>query len=168
MAKEAELVAGAIGATGDQAIEVAGVFAPRGFVGHMLVGAAAAGPYRGGTAADSISGINESDAVPGTPPVRTWRFVVAVSPTHVYLLNVGMGLVDLDPAHQELVCTFDRTRLHVEVHARVTFRRLVLEDLDTEERIELDGHRAHWKHATDVIHALLLEGTHGVEDDEAV
>lgn len=166
MAKEEELVAGAIAATGDQAIEVAGVFAPRGFIGHAMVGAAAAGPYRGGTAADPIGG-GPGTGAGGGPPVRSWRFVVAVSPTHVYILNVGIGLVDLDPAHQELVSTFDRSHLHVAVHGRVTFRRLVLEDIDTEERIELDGHRAHWKHASDVIHALILQGEHGVEDDPA-
>lgn len=163
MASEEHLVNGARKATGDDDIAVAGIFLPRGFVGRTVLGASLGGTVGGnllgqigeavGGAAGAAGGMASAGREHGV------RLIVAVSPRHVHVLHPE-GLGGTSAERLSLIHTFDRTRLQVEVKARVTIRILVLEDTDSDSRIELEGSRAYFKHANDVIHALVIDG-HG-------
>lgn len=173
-----DLVAGAVAATGDEGIDVAGIFIPRGFVGSSFVGAfvgasigalggpivmgiaAAAGGVGGGKVAEKRADDDE----------QAWRFCVAVSPDSAHVLAIDVGAFDVDLDAMHVVKSFDRDTVRVEVHGHATFRRLVLEDPESHDRIELDGYRHAWKHASDVIHRLLLDEEHAhaaLEEDPA-
>lgn len=157
------MIAGAKSATGDDDIVVAGVFLPRGFVGRTVVGSSIGGSFgdavggaiarAAGAAAGAAGGMASTSDGGGV------RLIVAVSPTHVHVLH-PKGLGGTRREDLELVHTFDRATLDVQVKARVTVRILVLEDREHDQRIELEGSRAFFKHANDVIHALVIDG-HG-------
>ena len=86
-----------------------------------------------------------TSAVPagGPPPL-----VVAVSPWRVYLLR------PTESPHLVLAHTFDRRRVATTIHARLSVRRVILEDTWTGERFELEGARSPHAHVTATMHAL--------------
>lgn len=160
------LLDGARRATRDDDVAVAGIFLPRGFVGRSVLGsflgsaagamADSAGQTMGATlgAATGMATVSDGGI----------RFIVAVSPHRVYVLHPE-GFGGTRKGQLELLHTFDRSCLHVEVKARATVRILVLEDAEEGSRIELEGSLAHFKHANDVIHALVIDGHGDVPPD---
>jgi hypothetical protein len=160
MASTEHLVAGSQTATGDENVVVAGVFLPRGFVGRSVVGSSIGGAFGdalGGAVGQAVGSAAGAAGGMGTVSGDGVRLIVAVSPTHVYVLR-PKGLGGTRREDLELLHTFSRATLDVQVKARVTVRILVLEDREHDQRIELEGSRAHFKHANDVIHALVIDG----------
>lgn len=162
MVSTEHMIAGARAATGDERIAVAGVFLPRGFVGRTVVGSSIGGSFGSALAGEVGTAVGSAMGAAGgmaSTKEQGPRLIVGVSPTHAYVLH-PRGLGGTRREELELVHSFDRSRLHVEVKARVTIRILVLEDTGDDARIELEGSRAFFKHANDVIHALVIDG-HG-------
>jgi len=161
MVTNEQIIHGAKSATGDDDIMVAGVFLPRGFVGRSMIGSTIGGILGdsvGGTVgqaigstAGSIGGMASASDGEGV------RLIVAVSPTHVYVLHPN-GLGGLRHEDFELIYAFARSTLDVQVKARVSIRILVLEDREHDQRIELEGSRSWLRHANGVIHALVIDG----------
>jgi hypothetical protein len=160
MTAEQHLVEGARTATGDNSIEVAGLFQPRGMLGRTILGSLAGGGVGDmvggevgqlvGTAAGAVAG-RRSGAIGAE-----LRYVVAVSPAAVYVL-APVGSEGARREDLSLVHTFDRSRLEVHVKARVNVRILALEDTEDGSRMELEGSRiAVSTHTDDVFHALVL------------
>ena len=137
MAAEREMVESARRATGDD-ILIAGLFAPR----------------DDGTRDVQISGLLGVGAGTASEPrARQRLFVVAVSPTRVYLLRPA-GAGDGADERLTLAHTFDRRRVATTIHARQDARTLTLEDTWTGERYELVGERSPNAHVTATMHAL--------------
>ena len=63
-----------------------------------------------------------------------------------------------------LVHDFDREHLEASVKARAATRRLVLQAIDDDARIELEGVRLPGNHVSDVVHTLVIHG-HTDHDD---
>jgi len=163
MVSTEQLVAGATRETGDSEITVAGVFLPRGFVGRSIIGSSI-----GGILGDSVGGAvgqaigSTAGSVGGMASAADGegvRLIVAVSPTHVYVLH-PRGLTGMRHEDLEILYAFDRLTLDVQVKARVSIRILVLEDRQHDQRIEVEGSRSWLRHANEVIHALVIDG-HG-------
>lgn len=127
-----------------------------GMIGSMIPGSGDMGNIVGLVAGQQVGarvGTSDEDGV--------FRWLLAVSPTKVYVLesaNPQAGLKsqaqDLLAGAVTLVQTLDRSALEVTVKARVAVRLLTLEDPTTGTKLELEGVRHGRYHATDVIHAL--------------
>jgi hypothetical protein len=168
MANEDNLVEGAQEATGDDGIEVAGLFLPRGFVGRTIIGSVAGnilGDAVGGNVAGAVgSGIGASAGMASAGSEADGiRFVVAVSPTKVHVLRPAT-VGGVHKHKYTLMHTFERENLEVSVKSRASIRKLILEDHTADVRIELEGSRAWFKHANDVFHALVIQD-HTDDDD---
>lgn len=166
MASKENMIRGAIEATGDEEITVAGLFVPRGLVGRIAVGAIAggfvgsiAGPA--GSAAGTAIGAGAGAASVGQDGL-SW--VVAVTPTKVHVLNRPFSPSSDARSVQTLIHTYDRTDLTVEVKTRAFVRVVVLDDNEGEARVELEAARPR-QYSSEVIHALVIEG-HGIDEDD--
>lgn len=170
MASEEHLINGAARATGDEHITVAGLFEPKGMIAKTAAGAAAgsvAGDALGGDLGQAVgtgvgAGVGSAAATKGKGAI----FVVAVSPDHIYVLApAGIGAVRGEDL--VLLNTFRRDRVEITVHARVSVRTLVMKDPQTAQKVELEGVRAWWKHAREVVEEITLEG-HEPDESDAV
>ncbi|MET0909800.1 MAG: hypothetical protein ABWZ99_10035 [Ilumatobacteraceae bacterium] len=150
---------------GDQLI-TAGVFQARGATFKMMMGAGAGGSVgdiAGGALGDAIGfgvGMLAGTAAGGEDGVFHW--LVAVSPTRVYVFEPvggrrtpGGQVTEIRHGDIRLIYAFERSQLEVTVKSRVNVRVLILEDLPTGEKMELEGNRLGWSHAKDVVTALV-------------
>ena len=127
-----------------------------GLVGSLIPGGKDMGNIVGVVAGQQAGARYETSDANGV-----FRWLLAVSPTKVYVLvpaNPDAGLnsqaKDLLAGAVVLQQTFDRADLEITVKARFAVRTLTLEDHATGEKLELEGVRHGGYHATDVIHAL--------------
>jgi len=106
-----------------------------------------------GGAGGSAAGMAGAAAARGLPI----RICVAVSPDLVYLLEIEdkMGVENLD-----LFAELARSDLGVEVHGRVYNRVVILEDLKTGNRFEMEAPRYGPFHAKAIVELLLLSDEH--------
>jgi hypothetical protein len=153
------------------ALITAGVFQARGATLKLMMGAGAGssvGDLVGGGVGDAIGfgvGALAGTAAGGEDGVFHW--LVAVSPTRVYVFEPtggrtpGSQIGEIRKGDIRLIYAFERKDLEVTVKSRVNVRVLILEDLPTGEKIELEGNRIGWSHAKDVVKALV---THDHED----
>lgn len=166
MSFESRLLDAAKEATGDGTIEDVAEFHPKG-----TAAAAGAGAALGSLAGDAAGGdwgqaIGTGVGAAGGAAARAAaselpaQVCVAVSPTEVYLL----AMPTVGVAHLEPLAKIDREKLGVEVHQRVTVRTIVLEDLDTGHRFELEAQRLNVYHAKSMIKLLMMSEEHHEED----
>ena len=163
MANQQHLINGARKATGDDAIDMAGLFEPKGTAAKEGAGAIA-GSAIGGAAGSSAIGTSVGLGVgmAASADHGNIRFVVALSPEKIYVLKPE----HFDSLHKEeleLLHTFDRKTARVTVHSRVSVRTLVIEN-EEGRRVELEGDRLWFKHSKAVVQALL---EHSFEDEES-
>lgn len=176
MGFEANLLAAAREAVGDDTIQDVADFQPKG-----TMGAAAAGAVAGGVVGDAaVGGDGWGDAfaqaagtaggaVAGGAAVGLARglphhMAVGVSPSEVYLFRfTGSGW----SPHLDPLAKIDRDKLGVEVHQRVTVRTLVLEDLESGAKFQLEVTRLNFFHAKALIQLLMMsEADHDEEPTE--
>lgn len=173
MGFEANLLAEARRAAGDDTIQDVADFQPKG-----TMGAAAAGALAGSVVGDAaVGGDGWGDVVgqtagtiggaaAGAAAVSLSRnlphhMAVAVSPSEVYLFRMkGSGW----SPHLEPLAKIDRDRLGVEVHQRVTVRTLVLEDLESGAQFKLEVTRLNFFHAKALIQLLMMSDEHHEEE----
>lgn len=89
----------------------------------------------------------------------TINFVVAVSPTKVYILQPESWRA-ITREKMGVAYEFDLATLAVTLHARVYVRTMTLEDTATGDSLELEGARIGWSHAKQTMKFLL---DHAVE-----
>lgn len=92
------------------------------------------------------------------------RWLVAVSPTRVYLLWPDHLLGGVKEGELHVVHTIERAELTVSLHARGTQRLVQLIDHSSGESFELEGPKLGWSHAKDVIHELTTAREPGPEE----
>lgn len=173
MGFEANLLAEARRATGDDTIQDVADFQPKGTMGAAMAGAAAGsvigdaavgGDGWGDAIAQSVGAVGGATA--GAAAVSGSRHLphhmaVAVSPSEVYLFRMkGSGW----SPHLEPLGKIDRDKLGVEVHQRITVRTLVLEDLESGAEFKLEVTRLNFFHAKALIELLMMSESH--HDDE--
>jgi hypothetical protein len=89
---------------------------------------------------------------------------VAVSPTEVYLLGMKAYGYHVDP-----IAKIDREQLGVEVHQRMSVRTVVLEDLETNHKFQLEAPRLNVYHAEAMVELLMMSDEHHeaeIEDED--
>lgn len=173
MSFEANLMAEAQRVAGDDTIQEVADFQPKGTAGAAAAGAAA-GAVLGGAAVDG-DGLGDSlaqsagaagGALAGRAVVHHGRklplhLAVAVSPTEVFVF--GMKGSGWSP-HLELLGKIDRDKLGVEVHQRISVRTVVLEDLETETKYELEVGRLNFFHAKALVELLMMSESYHDEE----
>jgi hypothetical protein len=149
----------------DDEIITAGVFQARGATLKVMMGAGAGssvGNLIGGGLGDAIGvgvGALAGNAASGEDGVFRW--LVAVSPTRVYVFEPTAGGTpgaqagEIRKGDVRLIYAFEREHLEVTVKSRLNVRVLILEDLPTGEKIELEGNRIGWSNAKEVVKALV-------------
>lgn len=163
MASEKKMVAAAEKVTGDT-ITVAGRFQPNGMFGKQVIGGVigsvvgdAVGAAVGGTAGDVIGEVGATAGYLGGTREGSVEgqvtFVVAISPTKVYVLKSG-GFFGITREDLDVLHTFDRSTLSVTLKNHLGIRSMVLEDAQTLDRMEFQALDEHWSHAKDVFHEL--------------
>ena len=182
MANEKHMLSAAKDVTGDD-VQIAGLFSPRGASGHRFVGlivgnavGAVVGSELGGAAGDQIGQLVGGSAgmVAGEASVAdhndeamaggTINFVVAVSPTKVYILQPQSSMA-ITRENLGLAYEFDMATLAVTLHARVSVRTMTLEDTTTGDKLELEGTRVGWSHSKQTMKFLL---EHTVDTHEKI
>jgi hypothetical protein len=162
MANLQHLINGARKATGDDTIDLAGLFEPKGTAAKEGAGAIAGsviGDAAGSQAIGTSVGLGVGMAA--SADHGQIRFVLALSPEKIYVLKPE----HFDSLHKEeleLLHTFDRKTARVTVHARVTVRTIVIEN-EEGRRVELEGDRMWFKHSKAVVQALLEDHFEGEE-----
>ena len=156
-----EIAAAAI----DDQIMAAGVFQARGATLKVMMGAGAGstvGNLVGGNLGDAIGfGVGAIAGNRASGEDGVFRWLVAVSPTRVYVFeptgggSPGAQADEIRKGEIRLIYAFEREHLEVTVKSRVNVRVLILEDIPTGEKIELEGNRIGWSHAKDVVKALV-------------
>lgn len=157
----------------DDDIIAAGVFQARGATLKIMAGATA-----GSVAGDMAGGIGDVVGI-GVGSILgnrssghdgVFRWLVAVSPTSVYVFepsahtsSPGGQASEIRRGEVQLIHRFDREHLEVTVKSRVNVRVLILEDIPTGEKIELEGNRLGWSHSKEVVKALV---SHDHEHDD--
>ena len=158
--------------TGDD-VQIAGLFSPRGASGHRTMGlvagniiGAAVGEELGGTIGDQVGQIvggsagmmageaSVADHNEGAMKGGTINFVVAVSPTKVYILQPE-SMMAITRENLGLAYQFDIATLAVTIHARFAVRTMTLEDTASGDKLELEGARIGWSHAKQTMKFLL-------------
>ncbi len=94
----------------------------------------------------------------------TINFVVAVSPTKVYILQPRSSMA-ITRENLGLAYEFDLGALAVTLHARVYVRTMTLEDTTTGDKLELEGARIGWAHSKQTMNFLL---DHTVDAHKAI
>ena len=157
--------------TGDDSILDVAEFHPRGLAAAAGAGAGV-GSALGGSATDSMLGSAVGGAggaaagMAGVAGARglPMRIGVAVSSESVYLLDIE-GMTDVDDV--ELLAQLDRSKIGVEVHARAFNRVVVLEDLGSGHRYEMEAPRIGPFHAKALIELLTLSEPHIAAEETA-
>ena len=163
MASEKKMIEGTQQATGDT-ITVAGRFQPNGLFGKQVIGGMvggvvgdAVGAVVGGSAGEVLDAVGAATGnLAGTAAGSVGNqvtFVVAVSPTKVYVLRSG-GFFGITREDLEVVHAFDRATLSTTLKNHLGIRSMVLEDTTTGDRLEFQALDEHWSHAKDVFHEL--------------
>jgi hypothetical protein len=143
---------------GDEDVEAAGVFLPRGTSGGRA-GAMAAGLSTDnivGELAGAAASVMADDVAAGARDLPE-RTLLAVTPGHVYAFAAERG--GSGWAAGERFATFDRSAIEVRVHARVNVHTLEIRDPASGRTYEWEGSRIGPDHANAVLHAL--EGSAG-------
>lgn len=163
-------------ATGDDSIQDVADFQPKGTAGGSIAGAVAGG-LAGGAAvggdgwgnaiaqgAGTAGGLVAGEAAVGLSRHLPPHIAIAVSPDEVYLLEYkGTGW----SPHLNAMAKIDRHRLGIEVHQQVSVQTVVLEDLDSEAKFELEIGRLNWYHGKALVELLLMsEAYHDEEPTE--
>jgi hypothetical protein len=176
MSFQEKLMTEARRATGDESILDVADFQPKGTAGASMAGAVAGG-MAGGAAvggdgwgsaiaqgAGAAGGLAAGKAAVGVSRHLPHHIAIAISPTEVYVLEYkGTGW----SPHLEAMGKIDRDRLGVEVHQRVSVRTVVLEDLDSGERFELETGRLNFYHGKALVELLMIsEAYHDKEPTE--
>lgn len=173
MSAESRLRDAAAEATGDDSIIDVAEFRPRGSAAAAFGGAAAGGLVGGavereGSWGSSVGGGigyaagREAQARASDMP----KYVgVAVSESEVYLLEIPYGFWSKKPEEARAFAKIDRDKLGVEVHQRVNVRVVVLEDLDTGHKFELEAERLNRYHAKALIELLKVSDQHHEPDE---
>jgi hypothetical protein len=151
-------------AVGDDII-AAGIFQARGATMKIMAGTAAGstgGDLLGGAGGSLGVGIGALAGVAASGHDGLYRWLVAVSPTRVYVFvpegatsSPGGQSTEIRKGEIHLLHAFAREHLEVTAKSRVNVRVLILEDLPTGEKIELEGNRIGWSHSKEVIQALV-------------
>jgi hypothetical protein len=159
-------------AVGDDII-AAGIFQARGATMKIMAGTAAGsigGDLVGGTGGSIGVGVGALAGVAASGHDGLYRWLVAVSPTKVYVFvpegatsSPGGQSTEIRKGEVHLLHTFARERLEVTAKSRVNVRVLILEDLPTGEKIELEGNRIGWSHSKEVIQALVAHDHEGAD-----
>jgi hypothetical protein len=170
MSREEQLRAGAKAATGDETIIDVAEFQPKGTAGATMAGAAAGSAAGGDSTWGSAIGVGVGATLGQAIRAETSELprliCVAVSPTEVYLLRIPIGLLHGKYDELEPIAKIHRDRLGVEVHQRATVRVVILEDLDTGHRFEMEVPRLNFYHAKALIELLMMSEEHH-DDEEA-
>ncbi len=172
VANQKHMLSAAKEVTGDD-VKIAGLFSPRGASGHRFVGlsvgnavGAVVGSELGGAAGDTVGQLIGGSAgmVAGEASVAdhnedslkggTINFVVAVSPTKVYILQPQSSMA-ITRENLGLAYEFDLATLAVTLHARLYVRTMTLEDTTTGDKLELEGARIGWAHSKQTMKFLL-------------
>jgi hypothetical protein len=163
-------------ATGDDTVQEVADFAPKGTAGASMAGAAAGGIV-GGAAVDgdgwgsmvaqgagSMGGLVAGQAAVGLSRHLPHHVAIAVSPTEVYILEYkGTGWAP----HLSALGKIDRDSLGIEVHQRVSVRTVVLEDLNSGEKFQLEVSRLNLYHGKALVELLMMsEPYHDAEPTE--
>lgn len=170
MSFEARLLEAARSATGDEKINDVAEFHPKGTAAATGAGAALGSLAGGQTGSDwgqaigstigAVGGAAARAATSGMPA----QVCVAVSPEEVYVLGMPtVGIKNLDP-----IAKIHRSSLGVEVHQRLTVRTVVLEDLETGHRFELEAQRLNFYHAKAMIELLMVSDHHHDEERDPI
>ena len=168
MSFESRLMESATEATGDETITDVAEFLPKGMTGAQMAGAAA-GSLVGGGATDgsawgsglgAAAGMYAAQVATGEITDLPDRMCVAVSPTEVYVL----AMPNLGVAHLEPIAKIDRDKLGVEVHNKRVVRTVILEDLETGNKIPLEAKKVNVYHSKAMIEMLMLADQH--QDEE--
>jgi hypothetical protein len=160
-------------AVGDD-IVAAGIFQARGATMKIMMGTGGgsiAGDTLMGGAGGSVGvGLGALAGVAASGHDGLYRWLVAVSPTKVYVFvpegatsSPGGQSTEIRKGEVHLLHAFSREHLEVTAKSRVNVRVLILEDLPTGEKIELEGNRVGWSHSKEVIQALV---SHDHESDD--
>ncbi len=169
MASEEHMLNASRAVTGDD-IEIAGLFEPKGMRGKRLLGSFG-GMLVGGALGDAVGGqvgdgIGEAigggagryaGGKAGANQGKV-RFVVAASPTKVYVLQPDSPMA-ITHENLSLRHTFDRSTLSTSVHGKVTVRTLVLTDTATDDEMELEGSRMGWSHSKETLEYFAAAAT---------
>ena len=167
MSLEAKLTAAAIELTGDDSIIDVAEFRPKGTAGATFAGAAA-GSLAGGAATDgntwgqafgAAGGVAAGQAAAGMAQGLPFSVAVAVSPDKVYVMGLPKGFKSIEP-----IAVIDREKLGVEVHQRATVRTVVLEDLQTGQKIPPEMPRLNFYHGKALVELLMLSEAHHDEE----
>ncbi|MCL1598785.1 MAG: hypothetical protein M3094_06355 [Actinomycetia bacterium] len=172
MSKEEKLRKAVVEATGDDTITDVAEFQPKGTAAATGAGAAAGSLAGGGvsgsnwgSAFGAAGGATAGKAMLGIGKDLPPRIAVAISPDEVYLLGMKAYGYHVDP-----MAKIDRDKLGVEVHRRVTVRTVVLEDIETGHRFELEAPRLNFYHAKAMVQLLMMSDEHveaeTAEDEE--
>ena len=85
---------------------------------------------------------------------------VGISPEKVYVMGLPEGGWTVRYNDVYPIATIDRDRLGVEVHQRALVRVVVLEDLDTGKRLEMEAPRLNRYDAAAFVELLMMSETH--------
>jgi hypothetical protein len=146
-------------ASGDPEITVAGDFQPKGLTWKRAVGAGA-GSFIGGEVGGDIGQVIGSDAgfiagtYSGTSGQLPAHFVVAASPTKLYLFVTNNGKGILLAKSLLLLDTLSRDHLTVTLKQRATTRTAIITDESTGHEYGIEGRRYIFHHMNDVLDAL--------------
>lgn len=166
MSFELRLLEAARNATGDNAIDDVAEFHPKGTAAATGAGAALGSLAGGSTGSDWGQAIGSTVGAAGGAAARALasdlpaQVCIAVSPTEVYVL----GMPTVGVAHLEPIAKIHRDQLGVEIHQRISVRTVVLEDLETGYRFELEAQRLNFYHAKSMIELLKVSDEHHDED----
>ena len=148
--------------TGDETINDVAEFHPKGTAAATGTGAALGSLAGGQTGSDWGQAIGSTIGAVGGAAARAAtselpaQVCVAVSPEEVYVLGMPtVGVKTLEP-----IAKIHRSGLGVEVHQRVTVRTVVLEDLETGHKYELEAQRLNFYHAKAMIELLMVSDQH--------
>jgi hypothetical protein len=159
-------------ATGDDEIQAAGDFQPKGLTWKRAAGAAAGSLIGGaidgdvGQSIGTIGGV-AAGTYAGTsgelPPV----IIMAASPSKLYLLTSNNAKGIILAKHLILMDTLDRDHLVFEFKQRVTTRTVVVTDESTGHEYKMEGKRILFHHMNDVLDLLGDVGGKDAQDEEA-
>jgi hypothetical protein len=155
----------------DDEIIAAGIFQARGATMKIMTGTAAGssvGDMLGGAGGSVGVGVGALAGVAASGHDGVFRWLVAVSPTKVYVFapeaatsSPGGQSTEIRRGEVHLIHVFSRDHLEVTAKSRVNVRVLILEDLPTGEKIELEGNRIGWSHSKEVVKALVSHDHEG-------
>jgi hypothetical protein len=164
MSMEEKLRTAARAATGDDSILDVAEFHPRGFAAAAGAGAGVGSAVGGGvsdsgvgSAIGAAGGTAAGMAAAASARDLPMRICVAVSPETVYLAEIE-GMTGVDDV--SVFAQMARSDIAVEVHGRAMNRVVILEDLKSEQKYEMEAPRIGPFHAKALVELLMLSEPH--------